>query len=69
MIKRISKAKMMQGLELLQAMADKESSEPVVVGLETWLESKDKGTFGDYIEKQLKNKSSDVTLIIDDLIL
>ena len=60
---------MMQRLELLQAMADKESSEPVVVGVESWLESKDKGTFADYIEKQLKNKSSDVTLIIDDLIL
>lgn len=69
MVKKSTNKELIKRLNKLQCMANRKSSEPVLVNIEKWLESNDEGTFNDYIEKMLKNKSANVTLIIDDMSL
>lgn len=68
-VKKSSNKELLKRLTKLQSMVDKKSSEVILVDMEKWLKSDDKGTFSGYIEKMLKNKPSDATLIIDDMSL
>lgn len=69
MIKKAKTKELLKRLDSLQAIANKKSASPVLVSLEEWMKSKEQGTFCDYINKKLQNKSPDSTVIIDDMIL
>ena len=59
----------MKRLDNLQAMAKMKSSEPVLICLDEWLASNEQGTFCDYIDMKLQNKSDNVVIIIDDMLI
>lgn len=69
MVKRTRNKELLKRLEALQVIANRKCSETVFIDLKEWVESSDSGRFINYVCRFLKNKSKDVTLIIDDLIL
>lgn len=69
MPKKVINKELLKRLDRLQSMVHIKSSEAVIVALKDWFESDDDGRFNDYIESKMRNKSQDVTLIIDDMLL
>lgn len=69
MVKKTVNKELLKRLDRLQSIVNVKSFESIIIGLNDWIESNSDGTFNDYIESKVKNKSQDVTLIIDDMLL
>lgn len=69
MIKKATTKELLKKLNNLQVMVNKRTDQPILISLKEWMESSYSGTFGSYINIKLKNIESDVTLIIDDMLL
>ena len=69
MIKRARNKELLKRLDKLQSIVITKTTEAVIIDLETWLKSKEKGKFSDYIKRLLANKSDDTTVIIDNMLL
>ena len=57
MVRKSTTRELLKRLDNLQAMAKMKSSEPVLICLDEWLASNEQGTFCDYIDMKLQNKS------------
>lgn len=69
MVRKSTTRELLKRLDNLQAMAKMKSSEPVLICLDEWLASNEQGTFCDYIDMKLQNKSDNVVIIIDDMLI
>ena len=69
MVRKSTIRELLKRLDNLQAMAKMKSSEPVLICLDEWLASNEQGTFCDYIDMKLQNKSDNVVIIIDDMLI
>ena len=69
MVKKAITKELLKRLDNLQSVAHKKNIEPIVIELKDWIASSEQGTFYEYIEMKMQNKSPDSILIIDDMIL
>lgn len=69
MIKKMSKAKMIQRLENLQSKMQYKTSIPIVLDLEKWINSNNQSSsFGKYV-LNIEKKNPNAVIIIDDMLL